>query len=122
MAAAWRASPSTSCASSPRCARRLRWRGSRGPACEAAQAILRRAARVGSRRRANVDTLNVELGTRSYPILIDAGLIGRAEVFRQHLPASDVLILSNTIVAPLYLPELAASLGGRRAVDVILPD
>src|SRR5204863_119716 len=63
-----------------------------------------------------------ELGTRSYPILIDAGLIGRAEVFRQHFPARDVLILSNTTVAPLYLPALAASLGGRRIVEAILPD
>ena len=69
-----------------------------------------------------MDTLNVELGTRSYPILIDAGLLGRAEVFRQHLPARDVLIVSNTTVAPLYLPTLTRSLGERRVVEVILPD
>src|SRR5204863_535257 len=36
--------------------------------------------------------------------------------------ARDVLILSNTTVAPLYLPALAASLGGRRIVEAILPD
>jgi 3-dehydroquinate synthase len=77
---------------------------------------------VSSRRRVHVDTLNVELGTRSYPILIDTGLLGRPEVFRQHLAARDLLILSNTTVAPLYLPTLAASLGGRRIVEVILPD
>jgi 3-dehydroquinate synthase len=69
-----------------------------------------------------VDTLNVELGTRSYPILIDAGLIGRPDVFRQHLPAHDVLVVSNTTVAPLYLPALTASLGPRRILEVILPD
>ena len=69
-----------------------------------------------------MDTLNVELGTRSYPILIDAGLIGRPDVFRQHLPAHDVLVVSNTTVAPLYLPALTASLGPRRIVEVILPD
>jgi 3-dehydroquinate synthase len=69
-----------------------------------------------------VDTLNVELGTRSYPILIDAGLLGRPEVFRQHLPARDLLIVSNTTVAPLYLPTLKGSLGERRIVEVILPD
>ncbi|HEY0768456.1 MAG TPA: 3-dehydroquinate synthase [Steroidobacteraceae bacterium] len=69
-----------------------------------------------------MDTLNVELATRSYPILIDAGLIGRPDVFRQQLPAHDVLIVSNTTVAPLYLPALTASLGGRRIVEVILPD
>jgi 3-dehydroquinate synthase len=69
-----------------------------------------------------VDTLNVELGTRSYPILIDAGLIGRPDLFQQQLPAHDVLVVSNTTVAPLYLPALTASLGPRRIVEVILPD
>lgn len=66
--------------------------------------------------------LNVELGTRSYPILIASGLLGRREVFRQHLRARELLIVSNTTVAPLYLPELVASLGERRMVEVILPD
>ncbi len=70
-----------------------------------------------------MDTLNVELGNRSYPILIDAGLIGRADVLERHVPARDVLIVSNTRVAPLYLAALAAGLGaGRRLVEVILPD
>jgi 3-dehydroquinate synthase len=69
-----------------------------------------------------VDTLNVELGNRSYPILIDGGLLGRAELFRTHLPARDVLIVSNTTVAPLYRPRLVRSLGERRIVEVLLPD
>ena len=75
------------------------------------------------RRRASyVDTLNVELGTRSYPILIGAGLLGRPDLFRQHLQSQDLLIVSNTVVAPLYLPALAAGLGARRTVEVILAD
>jgi 3-dehydroquinate synthase len=69
-----------------------------------------------------VELLNVELGTRSYPILIEAGLLGRPDLFRQDLPAQDVLIVSNTTVAPLYLPALRTSLGSRRVVEVILPD
>jgi 3-dehydroquinate synthase len=69
-----------------------------------------------------VDTVNVELGKRSYPILIGAGLIGRTELFRQHLKAHDLLIVSNSTVAPLYLRSLTASLTGRRVVEVILPD
>jgi len=69
-----------------------------------------------------VDTLNVELGTRSYPLLIAGGLLGRPEVFRQHLAARDVLVVTNTTVAPLYLAALTASLGARRVVEVILPD
>ena len=69
-----------------------------------------------------MDTLNVELGTRSYPILIAGGLLGRPEIFEQHLRARELLIVSNTTVAPLYLPKLTASLGKRRIVEVILPD
>ena len=70
----------------------------------------------------SVDSLKVELGIRSYPILIAGGLLGRPEVFEQHLRARELLIVSNTTVAPLYLPKLTASLGRRRAVEVILAD
>jgi 3-dehydroquinate synthase len=70
-----------------------------------------------------VDTLTVELGNRSYPILIDAGLIGRSGVLERYVPARDVLVVSNTSVAPLYLPPLAAALrAGRRLLEVLLPD
>ena len=69
-----------------------------------------------------MDILNVELGTRSYPILIGSGLLGETEVFRRYLRAREVLIVSNTSVAPLYLSTLVASLSGRRRVEVILPD
>ncbi|HET7756888.1 MAG TPA: 3-dehydroquinate synthase [Steroidobacteraceae bacterium] len=69
-----------------------------------------------------MDSLEVRLGTRSYPILIGAGLIARAEVLRPYLPGGDVLVVSNTTVAPLYLPPLAAGLGSRRHVEVLLPD
>ena len=69
-----------------------------------------------------MDTLNVELGARSYPILIAGGLLGRPAIFEQHLRARELLIVSNTTVAPLYLPQLTASLGKRRTIEVILPD
>ena len=69
-----------------------------------------------------MDILNVALGKRSYPILIDAGLLGRPEILRQHLPAQDVAVVSNTTVAPLYMAALAAGLAGRRIVEIILPD
>jgi 3-dehydroquinate synthase len=69
-----------------------------------------------------VDILNVALGTRSYPILIGAGLLARAELFRERLVARDVLLVSNTTVAPLYRPPLVAALAPRRIVEVTLPD
>ena len=69
-----------------------------------------------------MDILNVSLATRSYPILVGAGLIGRADLFRERLAAREVLIVSNTTVAPLYLAQLTAALSGRRILEVLLPD
>jgi 3-dehydroquinate synthase len=70
---------------------------------------------------AAVDTLKVELGERGYPILIGAGLIAHPASFAA-LAARDVLIVSNTTVAPLYLRALREGLGARRCVEVLLPD
>jgi 3-dehydroquinate synthase len=69
-----------------------------------------------------VHTVKVELGTRSYPILIGGGLLARADALRPHVPGRDLLIVSNTSVAPLYLPALAANFSAQRRLEVILPD
>jgi 3-dehydroquinate synthase len=69
-----------------------------------------------------LDTLNVDLGARSYPILIGADLISQPRLWQQHLAARDVLIVSNTTVAPLYLEQLVRGLTERRRVEVVLPD
>jgi 3-dehydroquinate synthase len=69
-----------------------------------------------------VNTLKVELGERSYPILIGEGLLRQADLVRQHVPARDILIVSNTTVAPLYMEFLAGALSGNRVVEAILPD
>jgi len=69
-----------------------------------------------------VNTLKVDLGDRSYPILIGQGLLRQPDLIRQYVPARDVLIVSNTTVAPLYLGGLAEALRGGRVVEAILPD
>jgi 3-dehydroquinate synthase len=69
-----------------------------------------------------VDTLRVELGSRSYPILIGEGLLVRADLLSQHVPGRDVLLVTNTTVGPLYSAALKAGLGDRRSVEVTLPD
>jgi 3-dehydroquinate synthase len=69
-----------------------------------------------------VNTLTVELGARSYPILIGAGLLGQANSLEQHIAGRDVLIVSNTTVGPLYAEALASSLRSRRVVQALLPD
>jgi len=69
-----------------------------------------------------MDTLRVALGSRSYPILIGRGLLGERSTFERHVRARDLLVVSNTIVAPLYLASLERSLQPRRVVATILPD
>lgn len=67
-------------------------------------------------------TLHVELGDRRYPVHIGPGLLGRPELLHPHIPGQRVLVVSNTIVAPLYLERARAALAGRRHEAVILPD
>lgn len=69
-----------------------------------------------------METLRVELGRRSYPILIGQGLLGERVLFDQHVRARDILIVSNTVVAPLYLGSVEASFQPRRVIATILPD
>jgi 3-dehydroquinate synthase len=69
-----------------------------------------------------VNTLKVELGSRSYPILIGAGLLTQAKVLEESICRRDVLIVSNTTVAPLYAQRLISGLPSRRIVQAILPD
>ena len=72
--------------------------------------------------RDGVRELRVELGARSYPIRIGAGLLGAAAHWRDALPGRHVLIVSNDVVAPLYLERVRAALAGTVSSCVILPD
>lgn len=69
-----------------------------------------------------MERLGIDLGERSYPILIGAGLIDDAPLFEGLIAARDVLVVSNETVAPLYLSRLSAALGGRRVISYLLPD
>jgi len=67
-------------------------------------------------------TLNVDLGTRSYPIHIGTGLLDTPELIRPHIQGSEVMIVSNETIAPLYLDRTLALLDGLDVASVILPD
>ena len=69
-----------------------------------------------------MQTLYVELGDRRYPLYIGPGLLGQSELLRPHIPGRQVLVVSNTTVAPLYLDRTRAALAGLRHEAVILPD
>ena len=71
-----------------------------------------------------MDTVNVALGDRSYPIHIGSGLLQRAELVRAHLAQPRVAIVTNDVVGPLYLDVLGGVLerAGVQALRVTLPD
>ena len=69
-----------------------------------------------------MEKLRIELGERSYPILIGPGLLDDAALLGEAVTARDVLVVSNTTVAPLYLAPLERGLRGQRVASVILPD
>ena len=65
-------------------------------------------------------TLTVDLGDRSYPIVIGDGLLGDFDI-GAHLAGPDCVIVSNDTVGPLYLDSLRRSLPDAAAV-ISLPD
>lgn len=69
-----------------------------------------------------VESLRVELGERSYDILIGAGLLAQAGQLLPKLKGRQMMIVSNETIAPLYLSQLIQSLTSYDLGDVILPD
>ncbi len=67
-------------------------------------------------------TLTIDLGARSYPIHIGTGLLARADLFTPHLGGEQVMVVTNEVVAPLYLETLLTTLGLPAEAGLILPD
>ncbi|WP_293777788.1 bifunctional shikimate kinase/3-dehydroquinate synthase AroKB [uncultured Oxalicibacterium sp.] len=68
--------------------------------------------------------LQVDLGDRSYPITIGQSLLDNPEIVAAKIPGSRVAIVTNTVVAPLYLEQLNFTLAaaGKKVTTVVLPD
>ena len=69
-----------------------------------------------------MQTLQVDLGPFSYPITIGPGLLTDRDLLDLQIPGRDLLIVTNTTVAKLYLAKLTGSFSQRRIADCILPD
>ncbi|KZC35092.1 MULTISPECIES: 3-dehydroquinate synthase [Rhodanobacter] len=67
-------------------------------------------------------TVTVALGQRSYPVWIGAGLLHDHARWRAMLRGRHALVVSNTTVAPLYLPRIEAGLDGLRWASFLLDD
>lgn len=66
--------------------------------------------------------LNVSLGQRSYPVLIGRELIGKSDVLSPYLAGHQVMVVTNEVVAPLWLKPVRAALAEREVAVHVLPD
>jgi len=72
-----------------------------------------------------METLRVALGERGYPIHIGAGALDDAELYRPHLAGGRVAVITNPVVAPLYLARARAALaraGAQPPLEVLVED
>lgn len=68
--------------------------------------------------------LSIDLGERSYPIVIGTDLLGQSRTYELLPAASQVLIVTNTTVAPLYAASLQTALQSKydQVHLLVLPD
>ena len=50
-----------------------------------------------------MQTVDVSLGDRSYPIYIGQGLLDNSDILQRHVLGKKILVVTNETVAPLYL-------------------
>jgi len=66
--------------------------------------------------------LTVPLGDQAYPIHMGSGLLSDPEGWQKPLINPQILVVTNTIVAPLYLSKMTSAFAGRDVASLILPD
>src|SRR4051812_38304669 len=71
-----------------------------------------------------MESFRLALGSRSYPIHIGRGLLDSAELYAPHVKGRQAAIVSNEVVAPLYLARAKAALerAGGRPIDIVVSD
>lgn len=69
-------------------------------------------------------SLRVELGERSYPIEVGVGLLGDAACYRPFVRGQRAVIVTNTVVGPIYLAQVKQALHtcGLEVLEIVLPD
>jgi len=67
-------------------------------------------------------TVSVELVSNGYPVYLGGGILPDRSLWDRHLGDGKTLIVSNDVVAPLYLDVLRSALGERDVEVHIIPD
>lgn len=70
----------------------------------------------------DMQSFYVELGAQRYPIYIGTDLLDQTDLLTTHLAAQQILIVTNTTVAPLYLAKIKKACQEKQCDAVILPD
>lgn len=69
-----------------------------------------------------METLNVSLGERSYPIYIKQGAMFDVALFEPHIKGSKVVIVTNDTLAPLFATKVTELLSQYDVQTVTIPD
>jgi 3-dehydroquinate synthase len=71
-----------------------------------------------------MQTLNVSLLDRSYPILIGAGILASSESYAPFIAGQTAVIVTNDTVAPLYLQKVKTAIAalGKTIIEIVLPN
>ena len=67
-------------------------------------------------------TVDINLGERSYAIKISSGLLGKGEQLLPWIRGHQAFIVTNEVVAPLYLEKVKRALSGKDISEIILAD
>ena len=88
------------------------------------QPALHAAAAQAACPAAPVHQVHIDLGERSYPIVIGPGLLDAPATWASLPKASTAVVITNTTVAPLFAQRLAAALAPRfgKVLQIVLPD
>ena len=71
-----------------------------------------------------MQTLSVALGERSYPVHIGTGMIGESSLYAPHVKGRRIAVVTNAVVAPIYLAIVQEALAGAGAqsIPVLIED
>ena len=67
-------------------------------------------------------TINIDLASHAYPVYLGRGILTDASLWQKHLGTGQNLIVSNDVVAPLYLEALRSALPGGASATHVIPD
>jgi 3-dehydroquinate synthase len=69
-----------------------------------------------------MQTIKIELASNAYPVYLGHGLLSDQSLWKQHVGKGKTLIVSNDVVAPLYLEALKSGLNEQNPEVHIIPD